>query len=121
MLKYSISQLLSLNNSSTPSSISVIRHLGLPSTRYIHRSTRRRVSVKTWNIYPIDDGLEENHETFTVTLKNAKNAVLGQRMSASVEIIDPRGDVCGSLEKVWPVKDKEYLSAMYQEGVILMT
>ncbi|KAK1897253.1 FRAS1-related extracellular matrix protein 1 [Dissostichus eleginoides] len=52
------------------------------------------VSVKTWNIYPIDDGLEENHETFTVTLKNAKNAVLGQRTSASVEIIDPRGGRC---------------------------
>ncbi|TMS20502.1 hypothetical protein E3U43_006995 [Larimichthys crocea] len=52
------------------------------------------VSVKTWNIYLIDDGLEENHETFTVTLKNPKNAVLGQRMSASVEIIDPRGGRC---------------------------
>uniref|UniRef100_A0A8P4KJE7 Fras1 related extracellular matrix 1b n=1 Tax=Dicentrarchus labrax TaxID=13489 RepID=A0A8P4KJE7_DICLA len=48
------------------------------------------VTVKTWNIYLIDDGLEENHETFTVTLKNPKNAVLGQRTSASVEIIDPR-------------------------------
>lgn len=47
--------------------------------------------MKTWNIYLIDDGLEENHETFTVTLKTPKNAVLGQRMSASVEIIDPRG------------------------------
>nr|XP_020483930.1 FRAS1-related extracellular matrix protein 1-like [Labrus bergylta] len=47
------------------------------------------VSVKTWNIYLIDDGLEENHETFTVTLKNPKNAVLGQRTSARVEIIDP--------------------------------
>lgn len=47
--------------------------------------------MKTWNIYLIDDGLEENHETFTVTLKNPKNAVLGQRTSASVEIIDPRG------------------------------
>ncbi|KAM7012171.1 LOW QUALITY PROTEIN: FRAS1-related extracellular matrix protein 1b [Tautogolabrus adspersus] len=52
------------------------------------------VSVKTWNIYLIDDGLEENHETFTVTLKNPKNAVLGQRTSASVEIIDPRGGWC---------------------------
>jgi len=47
--------------------------------------------VKTWNIYLIDDGLEENHETFSVTLKSPKNAVLGQRTSASVEIIDPRG------------------------------
>ncbi|KAI9537280.1 hypothetical protein NQZ68_026410 [Dissostichus eleginoides] len=42
MLKYSISQLLSLNNSSTPSSTSVIRHLGLlRRPRYIHRSNRR--------------------------------------------------------------------------------
>ncbi|KAG7514301.1 FRAS1-related extracellular matrix protein 1-like [Solea senegalensis] len=52
------------------------------------------VVVKTWNIYLIDDGLEENHETFTVVLKNPKNAVLGQRTSASVEIIDPRGGKC---------------------------
>uniref|UniRef100_A0A4W6CZ81 Fras1 related extracellular matrix 1b n=1 Tax=Lates calcarifer TaxID=8187 RepID=A0A4W6CZ81_LATCA len=58
------------------------------------------VSVKTWNVHLIDDGLEENHETFTVALKNPKNAVLGQRTSASVEIIDPRGGkhflFCGS-------------------------
>uniref|UniRef100_A0A3Q3MFJ2 Fras1 related extracellular matrix 1b n=1 Tax=Mastacembelus armatus TaxID=205130 RepID=A0A3Q3MFJ2_9TELE len=52
------------------------------------------VGVKAWNIYLIDDGLEENHETFTVTLKNPKNAILGQRTSASVEIIDPRGGRC---------------------------
>lgn len=49
------------------------------------------VNVKTWNIYLIHDGLEENHETFTVSLKNPQNAVLGQRTSASVEIVDPRG------------------------------
>uniref|UniRef100_A0A3B5APF7 FRAS1-related extracellular matrix protein 1-like n=1 Tax=Stegastes partitus TaxID=144197 RepID=A0A3B5APF7_9TELE len=52
------------------------------------------VNVKTWNIYLIDDGLEENHETFIVTLKNPRNAVLGPRSSASVEIIDPRGGSC---------------------------
>ncbi|KAM3876288.1 FRAS1-related extracellular matrix protein 1b [Diretmus argenteus] len=52
------------------------------------------VSLKTWNIYLTDDGLEENHETFSVTLKNPNNAVLGQRDSASVEIIDPRGGRC---------------------------
>ncbi|KAM9831469.1 FRAS1-related extracellular matrix protein 1b [Neosynchiropus ocellatus] len=52
------------------------------------------VDAKTWNIYLIDDGLEENHEVFTVTLKQPKNAVLGQRSSASVEIIDPRGGLC---------------------------
>uniref|UniRef100_A0A673C1D9 Fras1 related extracellular matrix 1b n=1 Tax=Sphaeramia orbicularis TaxID=375764 RepID=A0A673C1D9_9TELE len=34
---------------------------------------------------------DENHEMFTVSLKNPRNAVLGQRTSASVEIIDPRG------------------------------
>nr|XP_046247058.1 FRAS1-related extracellular matrix protein 1b isoform X2 [Scatophagus argus] len=52
------------------------------------------VTVKTWNVYLTDDGLEENHETFTVSLKNPKNAILGQRTSASVEIIDPRGGRC---------------------------
>uniref|UniRef100_A0A3P9DC75 Fras1 related extracellular matrix 1b n=1 Tax=Maylandia zebra TaxID=106582 RepID=A0A3P9DC75_9CICH len=52
------------------------------------------VKVKTWNIYLIDDGLEENHESFTVTLRNPQNAVLGPRSSATVEIIDPhRGDM----------------------------
>lgn len=39
----------------------------------------------------MDDGLEENHETFTVTLKTPHNAVLGQQSSANVEILDPRG------------------------------
>uniref|UniRef100_A0AAZ3NZL0 C-type lectin domain-containing protein n=1 Tax=Oncorhynchus tshawytscha TaxID=74940 RepID=A0AAZ3NZL0_ONCTS len=52
------------------------------------------VSVKTWNIYLKDDGLEENHETFTVILNGPKNTVLGQRNSASVEIVDPRGGMC---------------------------
>ncbi|XP_060934047.1 LOW QUALITY PROTEIN: FRAS1-related extracellular matrix protein 1b [Limanda limanda] len=58
------------------------------------------VSVKTWNIYLMDDGLEENHETFSVVLKNPKNAVLGQRSSASVEVIDPRGGRCEPEELV---------------------
>lgn len=50
--------------------------------------------MKTWNIYLIDDGLEENHESFMVTLRNPQNAVLGPRSSATVEIIDPhRGDM----------------------------
>lgn len=39
----------------------------------------------------MDDRLEENHETFTVTLRTPHNAVLGQRSSAIVEILDPRG------------------------------
>ncbi|CAF89138.1 unnamed protein product, partial [Tetraodon nigroviridis] len=49
------------------------------------------VKVKTWSIFPVDDGLEENHETFTVLLKHPRNAVLGQWTSARVEISDPRG------------------------------
>lgn len=48
------------------------------------------VTVKTWNIFLVDDGLEENHETFRVQLKNPQNSVLGQRTSATVEILDPR-------------------------------
>ncbi|XP_049585835.1 FRAS1-related extracellular matrix protein 1b isoform X4 [Syngnathus scovelli] len=52
------------------------------------------VDRKTWNIYLEADGLEENDEDFTVTLRNPKNAVLGQTTSAKVEIIDPRGGRC---------------------------
>ncbi|XP_029005008.1 FRAS1-related extracellular matrix protein 1b [Betta splendens] len=52
------------------------------------------VTMKTWSIYPIDDGLEENHEAFIITLKNPRNAILGHRTSASVEIMDPRGGRC---------------------------
>ncbi|CAJ1059620.1 FRAS1-related extracellular matrix protein 1b [Xyrichtys novacula] len=52
------------------------------------------VDLKTWTIYLVDDGLEENHESFTVTLKTPQNAILGQRSSASVEILDPRGGRC---------------------------
>ncbi|KAJ7993225.1 hypothetical protein DPEC_G00270240 [Dallia pectoralis] len=52
------------------------------------------VNVKNWNIYLNADGLEENHEIFTVLLKAPKNTVLGQKYSASVEIVDPRGGRC---------------------------
>ncbi|TRY82888.1 hypothetical protein DNTS_001526 [Danionella cerebrum] len=48
------------------------------------------VHSKIWNIFLKDDGLEENHEKFDVILKAPKNAVLGQRNKATVEIIDPR-------------------------------
>lgn len=47
--------------------------------------------MKSWKVQLVDDGLEENHETFTVTLTTPHNAVLGQQSSASVEILDPRG------------------------------
>nr|XP_055068360.1 FRAS1-related extracellular matrix protein 1-like [Misgurnus anguillicaudatus] len=50
------------------------------------------VYVKIWNIHLKDDGLEENHEKFEVVLKTPKNAVLGQRNKATVEIVDPRND-----------------------------
>ncbi|XP_030646966.1 FRAS1-related extracellular matrix protein 1b [Chanos chanos] len=52
------------------------------------------VNVKVWNIYLKDDGLEENHEKFEVVLRAQKNAVLGQRNRATVEIVDPRGGRC---------------------------
>ncbi|KAM4738568.1 LOW QUALITY PROTEIN: FRAS1-related extracellular matrix protein 1b [Anableps anableps] len=52
------------------------------------------VNVKNWNVFLADDGLEENHETFSITLKNPQNAVVGQRSSATVEIIDPRRGRC---------------------------
>ncbi|KAG5850921.1 hypothetical protein ANANG_G00087500 [Anguilla anguilla] len=52
------------------------------------------VNLKSWNIYLKDDGLEENHEKFEVVLKAPKNAVLGQRQKATVEIVDPRGGSC---------------------------
>lgn len=48
------------------------------------------VNVKTWSVFPLDDGLEENHEAFSVALRNPQNAVMGQRNTAAVEIIDPR-------------------------------
>uniref|UniRef100_A0A4W4GI01 C-type lectin domain-containing protein n=1 Tax=Electrophorus electricus TaxID=8005 RepID=A0A4W4GI01_ELEEL len=48
------------------------------------------VNIKFWNIHLNDDRLEENHENLEVVLKAQKNAVLGQRRRASVEIVDPR-------------------------------
>ncbi|KAG7327532.1 hypothetical protein KOW79_009138 [Hemibagrus wyckioides] len=52
------------------------------------------VTVKFWNIYLKDDGLEENHERLEVVLKAQKNVVLGARSRASVEIVDPRHGRC---------------------------
>uniref|UniRef100_A0A3P9NEA2 Fras1 related extracellular matrix 1b n=1 Tax=Poecilia reticulata TaxID=8081 RepID=A0A3P9NEA2_POERE len=52
------------------------------------------VNVKTWSVFPLDDGLEENHEAFSVTLRNPQNAVMGQRNTAAVEILDPRSGEC---------------------------
>ncbi|XP_023194698.1 FRAS1-related extracellular matrix protein 1-like isoform X1 [Xiphophorus maculatus] len=52
------------------------------------------VNVKTWSVFPLDDGLEENHEAFSVALRNPQNAVMGQRNTAAVEIIDPRSGRC---------------------------
>nr|XP_061790288.1 FRAS1-related extracellular matrix protein 1-like [Nerophis lumbriciformis] len=49
------------------------------------------VEEKTWKIYVEADGLEENHENFTVALTDPKNAVLGRVTSAQVVIVDPRG------------------------------
>lgn len=52
------------------------------------------VNLKNWKIYLINDGLEENHETFNVILKAPKNAVLGMQSSAIVAVIDPRKGRC---------------------------
>ncbi|KAM9324646.1 FRAS1-related extracellular matrix protein 1-like [Gastrophryne carolinensis] len=52
------------------------------------------VSIKTWNIYLKNDGLEENDELLKVILRSPKNAVLGKNKEATVEIKDPRGGQC---------------------------
>lgn len=54
------------------------------------------VTVKFWNIYLKNDGLEENHERLEVVLKAQKNVVLGARSRASVEIVDPRHGIIPS-------------------------
>uniref|UniRef100_A0A803TDN2 Calx-beta domain-containing protein n=1 Tax=Anolis carolinensis TaxID=28377 RepID=A0A803TDN2_ANOCA len=46
------------------------------------------VSTKIWNIFLQDDGLEENNEVFKVILNKPKNAVLGHKREATIEILD---------------------------------
>ncbi|XP_076880729.1 FRAS1-related extracellular matrix protein 1b [Brachyhypopomus gauderio] len=65
------------------------------------------VSIKFWNIYLNDDGLEENHENLEVVLKAQKNAVLGQRRRASVEIVDPRDGRCDQEDLAVEGNEKE--------------
>ncbi|KAH0618554.1 hypothetical protein JD844_017886 [Phrynosoma platyrhinos] len=43
-----------------------------------------------------DDGLEENNEVFKVILYKPKNAVLGHKREATVQILDPRAGGCPS-------------------------
>ncbi|KAM5193950.1 FRAS1-related extracellular matrix protein 1 [Mantella aurantiaca] len=52
------------------------------------------VSTKTWNIAIIQDGLEEDDETFEVILNSPVNAVLGTKTRAVVKIVDSRGGSC---------------------------
>ncbi|XP_058617703.1 FRAS1-related extracellular matrix protein 1b isoform X2 [Onychostoma macrolepis] len=66
------------------------------------------VNVKMWNIYLKDDGLEENHEKFDVVLKTPKNAVLGQRNKATVEIVDPRNGRCHPDELIVEEDEKQH-------------
>ncbi|MEQ2300727.1 hypothetical protein AMECASPLE_028822 [Ameca splendens] len=80
-------------------SIQVEEGSAKPGRDFIHSSATliqfdTGVNVKSWNVFLVDDGLEENHETFSITLKNPQNTILGQRNSASVEIIDPRRGRC---------------------------
>lgn len=53
------------------------------------------VSMKSWNIYLKNDGLEENHELLKILLRTPKNGVLGKNREATVEIVDPRDGQCG--------------------------
>ncbi|KAM8930128.1 FRAS1-related extracellular matrix protein 1-like [Pelodytes ibericus] len=62
------------------------------------------VSTKIWNIYVINDGLEESHEILKVLLKTPKNAVLGGNRETTINIMDPRGGQCMS-EPVSRTKD----------------
>ncbi|XP_016295777.1 FRAS1-related extracellular matrix protein 1-like [Sinocyclocheilus anshuiensis] len=66
------------------------------------------VNVKMWNIYFKDDRLEENHEKFDVVLKTPKNAVLGQRNKATVEIVDPRNGRCNPDELIVEEDEKQH-------------
>ncbi|XP_060629597.2 FRAS1-related extracellular matrix protein 1-like isoform X2 [Anolis sagrei] len=54
------------------------------------------VSTKIWTIFLQDDGLEENNEVFKVMLNKPKNAVLGHKREATIEILDPRAGGCPS-------------------------
>ncbi|XP_035379200.1 FRAS1-related extracellular matrix protein 1b [Electrophorus electricus] len=65
------------------------------------------VNIKFWNIHLNDDRLEENHENLEVVLKAQKNAVLGQRRRASVEIVDPRDGRCDPDDLVVEGHEKE--------------
>ncbi|XP_051549151.1 FRAS1-related extracellular matrix protein 1b isoform X2 [Myxocyprinus asiaticus] len=63
---------------------------------------------KMWNIYLKDDGLEENHEKFVVVLKTPKNAILGQRNKAVVEIVDPRNGWCNPNDLIVEEDEKQH-------------
>ncbi|XP_008107568.2 FRAS1-related extracellular matrix protein 1 isoform X3 [Anolis carolinensis] len=52
------------------------------------------VSTKIWNIFLQDDGLEENNEVFKVILNKPKNAVLGHKREATIEILDSSSGGC---------------------------
>ncbi|XP_060686405.1 FRAS1-related extracellular matrix protein 1b isoform X1 [Hemiscyllium ocellatum] len=52
------------------------------------------ISIKVWNIFIHNDGLEENNEKLKVQLKTPMNAILGQKDVSLVEIVDLRGGRC---------------------------
>ncbi|XP_048395823.2 FRAS1-related extracellular matrix protein 1b isoform X1 [Stegostoma tigrinum] len=52
------------------------------------------ISIKEWNIFIHDDGLEENNEKLKVQLKTPVNAILGQKDISLVEIVDLHGGRC---------------------------
>ncbi|XP_078264100.1 FRAS1-related extracellular matrix protein 1b [Rhinoraja longicauda] len=56
------------------------------------------ISMKAWNIFIKDDGLEENQEKLQVMLMNPTNAIIGQKDTSSVEIIDLREGNCNAID-----------------------
>ncbi|XP_051866646.1 FRAS1-related extracellular matrix protein 1b [Pristis pectinata] len=52
------------------------------------------ISMKVWNIFIKDDGLEENHEKMQVMLMKPMNAIIGQKDTSLVEIIDMHEGRC---------------------------
>ncbi|XP_072367081.1 FRAS1-related extracellular matrix protein 1b [Scyliorhinus torazame] len=56
------------------------------------------VSMKVWNIFIKDDGLEENNEKLKVKLKAPMNAIIGQKDISLVEIVDLRGGSCDGVD-----------------------
>ncbi|XP_069794621.1 FRAS1-related extracellular matrix protein 1b [Narcine bancroftii] len=56
------------------------------------------ISMKMWNIFIKNDGLEENHEKLQVILMKPMNAIIGKKDTSLVEIIDLREGRCHPID-----------------------